>query len=278
MVDREVPLTGGKINQGIVRVGNTVRRPLHPWSTTVHALLLHLERVGFEGAPRFLGTDERGREVLSFLEGETLLPDGWPALAQSHELRAIGRLVRAFHDATEGFRAPAGAPWSRIGNGDDPKGGPLVVHNDLGPWNIVAGPAFGLIDWDFISPGRAEWDLAYLLVAVGWFWEEPPPWQTGQLTVGDVADRVAAIAEGYGADEALTRTALLLAPERCRSVATNIEATAAAGHIAFARLVEDGDPAGWRRTADHADGILPAVLESLSLGADDQGRHTILDS
>lgn len=278
VADQEVPLQGGKINQGIVRVGNTVRRPLHPWSTTVHALLQHLERVGFEGAPRFLGIDERGREVLSFLEGETLLPDGWRALARSHELREIGQLVRAFHDATEGFRVPPGATWSRIGNGYDPKGGPLVVHNDLGPWNIVVGPAFGLIDWDFISPGRAEWDLAYLLVAVGWFWEEPPPWQAGQLTVGEVVDRVAAIAEGYGADEALTRTALLLVPERCRSVATNIETTAAAGHVAFARLVEDGDPAGWRREADRADGILPAVLKSLSLSTKDEARNTILDS
>ena len=146
------------------------------------------------------------------------------------------------------------------------------MHNDLGPWNIVVGPAFGLIDWDFISPGRAEWDLAYLLVAVGWFWEEPPPWQTGQLTVGEVVDRVAAIAEGYGADEALTRTALVLVPERCRSVATNIEATAAAGHVAFARLVEDGDPAGWRREAVRADAMLPAVLKRLSLSANDEAR------
>jgi hypothetical protein len=30
----------------------------------VAAYLLHLERVGFDGSPRFLGVDERGREVL----------------------------------------------------------------------------------------------------------------------------------------------------------------------------------------------------------------------
>ena len=34
------------------------------------ALLDHLERVGFSGAPRYLGSDERGREVLSYIPGE----------------------------------------------------------------------------------------------------------------------------------------------------------------------------------------------------------------
>ncbi len=47
-------------------------------------------------------------------------------------------------------------------------------------------------------------------------WEESPAWQTGRLTAGEVADRVAAMAEGYGADEAHTRTALLLVPDRSR--------------------------------------------------------------
>jgi hypothetical protein len=37
----------------------------------VHQLLLHLEKKGFAGSPRFLGLDEQGREILTFLEGET---------------------------------------------------------------------------------------------------------------------------------------------------------------------------------------------------------------
>nr|WP_026876336.1 hypothetical protein [Jiangella gansuensis] len=49
----------------VVRVGETVRRPVMPWSAAVQALLLHLEAVGFPYAPRFLGLDEHGREVLS---------------------------------------------------------------------------------------------------------------------------------------------------------------------------------------------------------------------
>jgi hypothetical protein len=65
----EIQLSGGGITSGVVRVGGTVRRPAGPWTRTVHAYLRHLERQGFSGAPRVLGFDEQGREVLSFLDG-----------------------------------------------------------------------------------------------------------------------------------------------------------------------------------------------------------------
>ena len=66
----EIPLAGGDVTEGVVRVGDTVRRPVGPHSPLVHALLAHLESIGFEGAPRFLGIDEAGREVLSYVDGE----------------------------------------------------------------------------------------------------------------------------------------------------------------------------------------------------------------
>ncbi len=51
-------LAGGLANRGaVVRVGDTVRRPLRPGSSAVWALLDHLEGVGFGEAPRFLGID-----------------------------------------------------------------------------------------------------------------------------------------------------------------------------------------------------------------------------
>ena len=66
--DAEVLLHGGITNAGLVsRVGDTVRRPWRPTSPATHALLDHLERVGFDGAPRFLGVDDRGREILSYI-------------------------------------------------------------------------------------------------------------------------------------------------------------------------------------------------------------------
>ena len=50
----------------VVRAGNTVRRAPPEDPEFVRALLGLFERRGWAGAPRFLGTDERGREVLSF--------------------------------------------------------------------------------------------------------------------------------------------------------------------------------------------------------------------
>lgn len=64
-------LEGGNIG-GAVRAGDTVRRSAGPWTPAVHALLAHLADKGFADAPRPLGFDEQGREVLTFLEGETV--------------------------------------------------------------------------------------------------------------------------------------------------------------------------------------------------------------
>ena len=70
LVVEEQLLPGGNAG-GAVRVGATVRRPTGPWTPSVHALLNYLEARQFPGAPRALGVDEHGREVLSFLPGET---------------------------------------------------------------------------------------------------------------------------------------------------------------------------------------------------------------
>jgi hypothetical protein len=66
MTRNEIPLEGGNASGGVVRTGDTVRRPAGPWTPAVHALLGHLRAAGFPGAPRPLGLDEHGREVLTF--------------------------------------------------------------------------------------------------------------------------------------------------------------------------------------------------------------------
>jgi hypothetical protein len=60
-VSGEEPLIGGGVTPGIVRIGDTVRRPLRPFSLTVQAYLAHLRDSGFTGAPLPLGTDGQGR-------------------------------------------------------------------------------------------------------------------------------------------------------------------------------------------------------------------------
>jgi hypothetical protein len=68
---REVPLPGGNTT-GAVLVGDVVHKRASPWTPTVHAVLRHLEDAGFDGAPRALGFDDLGREMITYLPGETI--------------------------------------------------------------------------------------------------------------------------------------------------------------------------------------------------------------
>ncbi|MBN8880879.1 MAG: aminoglycoside phosphotransferase family protein, partial [Salana multivorans] len=78
MTDVEIPLPGGDVTDGVVRVGDTVRRPIGDHSALVHRVLRHLEDAGFAGAPRLLGVDDRQREILTFVDGE-VAGRPWPA-------------------------------------------------------------------------------------------------------------------------------------------------------------------------------------------------------
>ncbi len=100
----EIALAGGFVT-GVARVGDTVRRGTGPWSWAVHALLAHLESVGYPSAPRFLGIDEAGREILSFIEG--VVPDGaHTEVVTDAALADVGRRVRTLHRATADFTLP----------------------------------------------------------------------------------------------------------------------------------------------------------------------------
>lgn len=158
--EREVPLLGGIANRGhVVRVGNTVRRPQRSWSASTHALLRHLEAVGFEGAPRFLGVDSQGREVLSYTRGATVI-EPYPNWALTDvALVNAAQLLRAYHDASSTFD-PSSHPW-----GPSPPeefAGDIVTHNDMKLDNVVfrAGQTVGLIDFDLAGPGSRAWDVA----------------------------------------------------------------------------------------------------------------------
>lgn len=137
-------------------VGDTVRRTRGPHSDTVAALLRHLQRREYPYSPRFLGVDERGRDVLSLVPGVPV-----PTLRGDDQLIEVGRAVAGFAEAVRDFRAPEGAVWR------NPEGWPLhgdtVIHNDVAPWNMleVGHRLSGLIDFDSARPGRAVEDVAY---------------------------------------------------------------------------------------------------------------------
>lgn len=118
-VEVEVPLAGGDVTEGVVRVGQTVRRPLGPHSPLVHEVLRHLERAGFDGAPRLLGIDDQGREILTYVDGEVAgrpLPD-W--VADEERIVSVARLVRRYDDAVAGLGIP-----DTVEPVEDPPGAP----------------------------------------------------------------------------------------------------------------------------------------------------------
>jgi hypothetical protein len=147
----EIALHGGSMT-AVWRVGETVRRATGRWTPAVHALLDHLEGAGFDGAPRALGIDTAGREILTFLSGAS----DWPK--NDGAVLAVGRLLRRYHDAVATFVPAPGMPW-RI---DRPLGpGEIVCHNDLQPANTVFrdGEPVAFIDWDLADPAPALFDL-----------------------------------------------------------------------------------------------------------------------
>ena len=172
-------LQGGVANAGAVRrVGGEVRRPSNEHSTTIHALLRHVRRRGFDGAPEPIGLVPDGEERLRFIPGDVPFPP-FPSWSQTDAvLGSTAQLLRRFHDATVGFVAPDGATWSAEMADPDPglrqEGGgdaeqrtagdetAVICHNDVCPENVVfrGGVAVALLDFDFAAPGRRLYDLA----------------------------------------------------------------------------------------------------------------------
>jgi len=157
----EEPLTGGAINQ-VTRKGEIVFRTGGPWVPAVHAVLDHLNENGFAYAPKALGTDGTGREMISFLPGEPMLRPWKPVMFQDDALVQAAAMLRGLHAATVNLDLPADTVWRTGPAAKSP--GKVIRHGDLGPWNTLwqANTLTGLIDWDFAEPGEALTDLAQM--------------------------------------------------------------------------------------------------------------------
>lgn len=145
----ETPLRGGRVTVGVVRVGETVRRPPGRNAELVRALLGRLEQLGLDLAPRYHGPDDAGRETFSYLAGN--VPGELDAHFGDETLVAAAELIRRFHDATADWPLTAGRE--------------VVCHGDLSPCNTVfrAGVPVALIDFDSAAPGSRVDDLGYAL-------------------------------------------------------------------------------------------------------------------
>ena len=200
----EIPLGGGDVTEGVVRVGDTVRRPVGPHSPLVHALLAHLESAGFEGAPRFLGIDGSGREVLSYIDGEVAGRPRPSWIADETRLASVGRLVRAYDDAAASFTVPLDAPIA-MAPAEPARIPPapayppeLIGHVDITPENVVFrnGRAYALIDFDLAKPATRVDEMFNVML---WWAPLSDPRDVDPLLRDvDVPRRSRILADGYG--------------------------------------------------------------------------------
>jgi Ser/Thr protein kinase RdoA (MazF antagonist) len=196
-------LAGGAVTDGVVRVGDTVRRPARFGNQLMRDVLVHLERVGFDAAPRWLGLDDQGRDVLTWIEGDTFTERsrlhpyiGDPPVRigfGEEQVAAAMRLLRRYHDTF----------------GDD-----VICHGDFGPWNLVwrSSMPVAVIDFDSVYPGPPADDVGYALrMFIGYGFAAAEPSELVQRTRSALA--------GYGSDfdvPALLEREYELADERCR--------------------------------------------------------------
>ncbi len=275
-------LTGDGVTQGIVRIGDTVRRPLRPFSLTVQAYLAHLRDAGFTGAPLPLGVDEQGREVLSFVPGDVPRNPLPPETAGDDVLVALARLVRALHETSVGWAPPPGAVWGGTpASAGRPSTDPteLVSHRDYYPGNVVFrdGLPVALIDFDLAKPTTRLYDIANAL----WYWAplRDPRDRAPAFAHADIPHRVAVFADAYGMT-ARQRTELVpLAVDMARRYHEDSRMSAELDPV-FRRIWEDGAKDELPRAEAWLRETAPAISARLLLSSvrrypaiPDSGEH-----
>ena len=108
----EIPLRGGRVSQGLVRIGDTVRCPRTVNSTFVRRLLHHL-------------TTALARPLTSVSMSKGAMFGDVPADLVLHGGCRAAALIRRFHDLSAALVATPAA------------GIEVVCHNDLSPCNFV---------------------------------------------------------------------------------------------------------------------------------------------
>ncbi|MGQ8874457.1 aminoglycoside phosphotransferase family protein [Paenibacillus sp. TSA_86.1] len=263
----EEKLTGGNVND-VVRVGDTVRRG-SILNRYVHELLLHLEKEGFQQAPKYLGMDEKGREILSYLDGDVPgndYPEIESYMWSDESLIAVAHLLRAYHDATVNFRTVEQPDNDYPGIAVEERSHELieissekaevVCHNDFALYNIVFrhGLPQGIIDFDLACPGPRLWDIAYTLYTCVPLANFSPNLEGQGKSVASYDRETHATVRKKRIKMFMGAYGLHVPPDlknwvvsRIRFMCKTLEERAAAGEVAFVKMVEEGHLAHYER-------------------------------
>jgi Phosphotransferase enzyme family len=232
---------------GAVRIGETVRRPVGPWTPAVHALLAYLGS-RLPCVPRVFGYDDRGREVLSYLPGRVVDVD--TEMLSPGQIVSLVRWTRTFHEVVAAFSHPG--PW-RFFPIEEPT---LIGHNDIAPYNACfdSDDLVGVFDWDLAGPTTPLFELAFVA------WNCVPLWRdTGPEPA---AARLRLIAANYGGPDA--RQILNAVSPRIQIMLDGIPAAAAAGDTGMANLLAAGEPDRSRRALAQLAERIPGIGRCLT--------------
>ncbi|MEK3983325.1 aminoglycoside phosphotransferase family protein [Paenibacillus sp. FSL K6-3166] len=239
--ENEEILTGGNVSS-VYRSGDTVRRELKADSPQIHKLLKHLENKGFSYAPKFLGIDEKGREILSFIEGEA---GNYPLkdyMWSNDVLKEIARMLRLYHESVIDFSIEEN--WQSIDNTPQPF--EVICHNDFAIYNLIFNHErpVGIIDFDVAGPGPRLWDIAYTLytcVPLSRVYHSEAGEEVfyNSLQHADrVNQRVKLFFESYG--EGIEEDYLAMVLLRLEGLCKTIKRKASEGDSAFQKMIDDG--------------------------------------
>lgn len=197
MPETEILLEGGNTSTGVVRIADTVRKNMTKNSPTTHRLLKHLETKGFTSCPQFLGIDSKGREITSFIDGDTVFT---PFIWTSDEcLISTVKILRKYHDATIDFPHSKSDQWAY--SYPDETRHEVIGHSDFAPYNFIYReklPA-AAIDFDLAGPAPRLRDLAYCA-----YWNVPLSINSPDMKSFAIADldhncrRLKLLCETYG--------------------------------------------------------------------------------
>ncbi|WP_369899590.1 phosphotransferase [Bacillus manliponensis] len=237
----EEMLAGGNVSH-VYRTGETVRRNVKPNSPQIHKLLQHLESREFRYAPKFLGVDEQGREILSFIEGEA---GNYPVkeyMWSNDALIEIAKMLRLYHDTVSDFSFDDS--WQPIDN--TPKPFEVICHNDFAIYNLIfhQEKPVGIIDFDVAGPGPRLWDIAYTLytcVPLSRFYFS----ETGEKVdyhapqhANHIKQRITLFFESYGMKMEANYLEMVLL--RLEGLCKTITRKAKEGDIAFQKMIKEG--------------------------------------
>lgn len=204
----------------------------------MHKYLQLLREQGVD-APKPVGRDEHGRQMMEFVPGTPaieMLP------LNSQDVRRVGEMVRRIHDISTAFPIPNIEEWEMLIPADNAD---LMCHNDLAPWNLIIGDRWVFIDWDAAGPSTRLWDLAYSAQSFAHLVQGEP--------VDAAAERLKAFIDGYGAGEELRAALPAAMSERTAAMHNMLQSANEEGLQPWGRMYVEGHGEHWRQAAEFVE-------------------------